>query len=95
MNLDDLLAKKTLGITLNCQEDAFTFTVNIRPGSDTYCSILSDVCGLYDPLGFSTPITLPVIVLLQDICRLNPEWGEILPEEIVSGGEHGLPFYAI
>ena len=52
LNLDDLPAEKTLGITLNWQEDAFKFKVNIRPGSDTYRSILSDVCGLYDPLGF-------------------------------------------
>jgi hypothetical protein len=82
LNLDDLPAEKTLGITLSWQEDAFKFKVNIRPGSDTYRSILSDVCGLYDPLGFWTPITLPARVLLQDICRLNPEWDEILPEEL-------------
>lgn len=72
---------------LNWQKDVFTFKVKIRAGSNTYRSILSDVCGLYDPLGFWTPITLRARVLLQDICRLNPEWDDVLPDELIERWE--------
>ncbi len=81
LNLDALPAEKTLGVTLNWQEDVFK--VKIQTGSDTYRAILSDVCGLYDPLGFWTPVTLTARILLQDICRMKPEWDEILPEPLL------------
>lgn len=49
LNLDALPAENTLEIMLNWQEDHFLFKVKIKIGSETYRSILSDVCGLYDP----------------------------------------------
>lgn len=87
LNLDDLPAEKTLGIMLNWQEDHFLFKVKIKLGSETYRSILSDVCGLYDPLGFCTPITLPARIILQAICRMKPDWDDILPEAIIQRWE--------
>jgi hypothetical protein len=83
LNLEALPAEKTLGVTLNWQEDIFVFKVKIQTGSDTYRTILSDVCGLYDPLGFWTPVTLTARILLQDICRIKPEWDKILPESLL------------
>lgn len=76
--------KKTLGVLLNWKEDVFLFILNIQPGSKTYRLLLSNVCALYDPLGFSwTPITLPARILLQDVCRTKPEWDEILPQPLL------------
>ena len=53
LNLDVLLSEKTLGVLLNWQEDVFVFRLNIQPGSKTYRFLLSNVCALNDPLGFS------------------------------------------
>lgn len=87
LNLDALAAEKALGIMLNWQEYRFLFKVKIKVGSETYRSILSDVCGLYDPLGFWTPITLSARIILQDICRVKPECDAILPEAVIQRWE--------
>lgn len=37
------------------------------------------VSSLYDPLEFLTPFSMPAKLLLQELCRRNLEWDEVIP----------------
>ena len=74
-------------------------------GSETYRSILINVCGLYDPLGFWTPFTLPARIILQDMspeARMgrhparssNPSMGDVGRRFVSYGISHHPKMYA-
>ena len=59
--------------------DMFQFKTLVREQPQTRRGILSLVSSLYDPLGFLAPFSLPAKLLLQEICRRNLKWDEVIP----------------
>ncbi|XP_026681736.1 uncharacterized protein LOC103512478, partial [Diaphorina citri] len=73
---------KVLGIQWNPKEDTFSFCVNL---SDTKCSkrsILSTVARIFDILGFISPVTLSLKLLIKDLWNLKIDWDEDPPIDI-------------
>ncbi|XP_034095472.1 uncharacterized protein LOC117561915 [Gymnodraco acuticeps] len=42
--------------------------------------ILSVVSSVYDPIGFLAPFTLPVKIMLQNLCKMSYSWDEHIPQ---------------
>ncbi|GFW27431.1 hypothetical protein TNCV_2791811 [Trichonephila clavipes] len=61
---------KILGIIWNSKED--TFRINISPPNEvrpTKRQLLSTIAKIYDPLGFLSPTTTQLKILMQDIWK--------------------------
>ena len=69
----------TVGDKLKLQPVKFSPSVVI-----TKRSLLAAVSTVFDPLGFFTPITIVGRQLLQDAWRIQSNWDQPLPSEIVS-----------
>ncbi|XP_054722391.1 uncharacterized protein LOC129232176 [Uloborus diversus] len=68
---------KILGIIWNSKED--TFRINISPPNEvrpTKRQLLSTIAKIYDPLGFLSPTTIQLKILMQDIWRENISWDD-------------------
>ena len=50
----------------------------------TKCSIFSNVCSVYDPLGLINPISIQARVVAQSCWSLNLQWDSLVPEAIKS-----------
>ena len=75
--------EKVLGIEWDDINDKLIFNVNeifkdainIQP---TKRNILSIISTIYDPVGYLQPITIPLKILFQEICKLKVDWDEII-----------------
>ncbi|GFX42353.1 DUF1758 domain-containing protein [Trichonephila clavipes] len=68
---------KILGIIWNSKED--TFRINISPPNEvrpTKRQLLSTIAKIYDPLGFLSPTTIQLKILMQDIWKENISWDD-------------------
>lgn len=83
LDFDELPCEKTLGLWFDFPLDCFVFKVQADPEADTHRKVLSSVAGIYDPLGFWTPISLPARGILQDIVRSEVGWDEPLPDNFI------------
>ncbi|XP_071944274.1 uncharacterized protein [Antedon mediterranea] len=75
---------KVLGLKWIKPSDSFGFDVlDVSEGLvATKRVVLSILARMFDPLGFLTPFTMAVKILLQDIWLLNLGWDEHTPEMI-------------
>ncbi|GFW67332.1 integrase catalytic domain-containing protein [Trichonephila clavipes] len=68
---------KILGIIWNSKED--TFRINISPPNEvrpTKRQLLSTIAKIYDSLGFLSPTTIQLKILMQDIWKENISWDD-------------------
>lgn len=76
-----------LGLLWNLETD--TLKVDIRNDSEleannvTKRNILSKCHKIFDPIGFTVPITLIPKILLQECWKIKANWDERLPDDIV------------
>lgn len=68
----------------------FAFDVNLPERPTTRRGILSCASSLYDPLGFLVPLSLTPKRILQQLCRKNYGWDEMIDEELRSSWETWL-----
>ncbi|VDP76655.1 unnamed protein product, partial [Schistosoma curassoni] len=73
--------QRTLGLCWHTQSDCFAFDVNLPEPPITKRGILSCASSLYDPLGFLAPLSLTPKRILQQLCRKNYGWDEMIDEE--------------
>ena len=75
---------KTLGIEWNSQTDHFRLAVaEFPPSSDiTKRSLVSDIAKTFDVLGWFSPSTIKVKMLLQRLWELKVDWDEAVPATI-------------
>ena len=81
LDLEDLPIDRALGTQWDVEADTLSFRVKEKLVPDTRRGILSLVSSFYNPLGFAAPFILPAKVLLQELCRLDFGWDEIVPNE--------------
>ncbi|KAF0033409.1 hypothetical protein F2P81_013475 [Scophthalmus maximus] len=60
--------------------DAFKFNIKIKEKPQTRRGMLSVVSSIYDPLGFLAPLTLAAKCLLQELCKQNHDWDQVIPK---------------
>ena len=82
---NDTQLEKVLGIDWNCVSDEFliqftTLTERTKSLVPTKRNILSILAGLYDPLGFVSPLVFTIKVLLQELWIEGFAWDDELDE---------------
>lgn len=80
LDRDQLPMERALGAQWNVEQDAFTFSIEVKPHSVTR-RILSIVSSVYDPLGFLAPVVLPAKQILQGLCKTKLGWDDPIPQE--------------
>ncbi|GFT46727.1 uncharacterized protein TNCV_1316841 [Trichonephila clavipes] len=78
--------RSVLGLKWNMKEDTLSCELIERENKDeqiTKRKILSLVHQLFDPIGFTCPITLIPKLLLQECWQLGISWDAKLPEDII------------
>ncbi len=77
---------KTLGIHWNTTTDTLhVATPTLHPDdSPTKRQVLSDIARTFDILGWFTPTTIQLKMLLQRTWMLGLEWDHVLPDDLVS-----------
>ena len=75
---------KTLGIEWNVTTDQFRLTVaNLSPCSQpTKRIVVSDVARIYDVLGWFSPVTVKMKIVLQRLWEIKVGWDDPVPQEI-------------
>ena len=76
LDLDDLPIERVLGLHWDAESDTFQFKTISVSKPYTKRGILSVVSSLYDPLGFLSPLTFLIKVLLQNLWRIGVQWDE-------------------
>ena len=81
LDLDKLPLERTLGVQWCVESDSFEFNIVLQDKPCSRRRILSTVSSVYDPIGFVAPLMLQGKAILQELCGLNLDWDEPVPEE--------------
>lgn len=73
---------KILGLQWNPYLDIFIFKLNFQLTHCTKRNLLSCVARIFDPLGFLSPLTLFIKLLIKKLWKLNFHWDQVAPVEI-------------
>ena len=82
LDLDSLPLERALGVQWCIESDCFQFTITLQDKPCTRRGILSTVSSIFDPLGFVAPLLLEGKSVLQELCRLEVGWDDLIPEDI-------------
>ena len=64
-----LPSEKALGIQWSTEDDLFRFMVSKKTYPDNRKGVLASIAGMYDPLGFASPLVLLGKFLNQGLCK--------------------------
>ena len=81
LDLEKLPVDRALGMQWNVEEDTISFRTVDTPSTKTRRGILSIIYSVYDPLGYVAPFILPIKILLQDLCKQNIGWDDVISDE--------------
>lgn len=73
--------QRSLGLCWEVTTDTFTFRTSSEIKPFTRRGVLSTVNGLYDPIGFATPVTIQGRLLLRELSKGVDEWDTPMPAE--------------
>ncbi|KAK7921993.1 hypothetical protein WMY93_008895 [Mugilogobius chulae] len=78
---DPLPIQRSLGLLWNLESDCFTFSVSQEEKPVTKRGILSTVNSLFDPLGFTAPVTLGGKNIMRELSTEQYDWDTELPAD--------------
>lgn len=81
LDLDNTL--KILGLKWNPQSDDFSYSIECLQKKCTKRTILSDLARIFDPLGYLTPSSLVIKLLIQSLWSQGLGWDDTPSPEIV------------
>ncbi|GFW07909.1 integrase catalytic domain-containing protein [Trichonephila clavipes] len=76
-----------LGLIWNLKDDCLSCNINCQRNEGkaiTKRSLLSIANHIFDPIGFTAPVTLKPKLILQEIWKLKLKWDENLPKDILN-----------
>ena len=76
---DELPETKALGVVWIPEDDELVVRTGVMAKEPTRRGILATVSSVYDPLGIVAPFVLSGRTILQELCRLELGWDQILP----------------
>ena len=87
--------QKVLGLIWDYEEDDLIFRLSkiAEEGlwqPPTKRAVLRTIAKVFDPLGLITPVTTPMKVLFQDVCKSKTDWDETLQPELQGTWEKWL-----
>ena len=77
---EQLPVDRALGVTWSVENDSFGFSISQRQAKSTRRNMLSIINSVYDPLGLVAPVMLKAKILLQDACKLDIGWDDIISD---------------
>ncbi|KAJ8020558.1 hypothetical protein HOLleu_40182 [Holothuria leucospilota] len=78
-DLEEFTVQRTLGVCWNLESDYFTFQLSDSdPDCCTRRKILSEVNGVFDPIGFASPVIIKGKMLLRDLIKGGVDWDQTL-----------------
>ena len=80
LDVDQLPIERTLGVHWLVESDTFGFKILLSDKPPTRRGILSTISSLYDPLGMVPPFLLTGKIILQDLCKLDIDWDDKIPD---------------
>ena len=87
---DSLPIERALSVFWNAEDVVFEFKPVLKDVPSTRRGVLSLVSSFYDPLGLLSPVILPAKCLLQESCRLQLEWDDVLPVNLKESWKNWL-----
>ena len=78
LDLDKLPVYRALGVRWDVEKDKFGFKVTSQGSLDTRRKVLSFASSIYDPLGIVAPLLLPAKKFLQQLCKLQFGWDDLI-----------------
>ena len=83
-SLDENEMVSTLGLKWLPQSDCFCFKVSlgIKPSIITKRTMLSEIAGLFDPLGWLAPIIIRCKIMIQELWIRGLDWDTPVDEDI-------------
>ena len=81
LDFDHTVTERALGVQWRVTSDTFGFKIATKDKPPTRRGILSVISLIYDPLGFVAPFHLSAKILLQNLCRKQLGWDDLIPEE--------------
>ena len=72
--------ESALGLKWNVEGDYFTYSVNLQEKQLKKRGLLATTASLYDPLGLIAPVLLIPKLIQQELCRLELDWDDAIPE---------------
>ncbi len=73
--------QRSLGLSWNLKDDAFTFCVDAEERPFTRRGVLATVNSVFDPLGLAAPVTIEGKFLLRDLTVDTKDWDAPLPTD--------------
>ncbi|KAL3967947.1 NLR family CARD domain-containing protein 3 [Sarotherodon galilaeus] len=73
--------QRSLGLIWDLKKDTFTFRVAESVKPFTKRGVLATINGLFDPLGFASPVTIQGKMLLRELSSKALDWDTPLPRE--------------
>ena len=77
---ESVQSQGALGMVWLVESDKLAFRIEVKDRPPTRRGILSIVSGIYDPLGYVSPVILPAKQVLQNLSKLQISWDEPIPE---------------
>ncbi|KAK3107294.1 hypothetical protein FSP39_011277 [Pinctada imbricata] len=80
---DNLPVQRSLGLSWDIEQDTFIFRLLSDPKPFTRRGVLSTINSLFDPIGFTAPVTLEGKLLLKEMMTTgySPDWDTPLPKD--------------
>ena len=76
--------EKVLGVVWYCKTDCLLVRVSVElEGKVTKRKLLSQVAGIYDPIGLTAAFVIRCKIALQELWQLGLDWDDELPSNIV------------
>ena len=84
---DPLPIERALGVQWCIESDTFRFRISLLDRPLTRHGVLSTLCSVYNPLGFLAPVVLAGKQILQQMCREQLSWDNVIPDALRSRWE--------
>ncbi|UYV80734.1 hypothetical protein LAZ67_19001563, partial [Cordylochernes scorpioides] len=82
INLEKGAISKILGIVWDHVQDTFRVNINLPLEVVTKRDLLSNIARIFDPLGFLSPTTVALKIIMQELWRSGTDWDEHIPNDI-------------
>ncbi|XP_038063243.1 uncharacterized protein LOC119733951 [Patiria miniata] len=83
-NKDESTIRRTLGVSWDLKADSFTFQI-AEPNANacTKRTVLSEVNGVFDPIGLAAPVIIKGKMLLREMTQDGGGWDDPLPKDLL------------
>ncbi|UYV65413.1 hypothetical protein LAZ67_3004304 [Cordylochernes scorpioides] len=82
INLEKGAISKILGIVWDHVQDTFRVNITLPEEVVTKRDLLSNIARIFEPLGFLSPTTVALKIIMQELWRSGTGWDEHIPNDI-------------